>query len=439
MQPLPSIPSRAQLVPMSREFVDAYLKVIEDIVASVDPSTATFQNVLMPVIRVEGEFAGRLAVCEALRYAAPEKETQDEVQAAYKVREELYQQLGQRQDYFLLVQAVRDRKAPLDDESQHLLDETMKGYASRGYGILDEAQHKEHSALNVRISDLCNKYNTNVRQLDPEAHGLDFTEKELAGVKDVSKFTAQADGRRRVPLNKTYAATIKREAHNADVRKRFTMAMAQQLPENVPIFREIIELRDKKAKLLKHVNHCESKLPWRMVESVDWAARLIEDLKGPILKERKRLYDEQLSKKKQMLASEDGLDKSTLDEIKLEAWDRAYYHEILSREKNKVDHSVAMEYFPFFHTFDVMLSLFAKYFQLRYEEIPKEKLQGHVWAPEIRVWAVWDERPEHKGEHIGYLYADMLPRPNKYKGNQAVNLQPVSFNTPPCSGTRSLS
>lgn len=47
----------------------------------------------------------------------------------------------------------------------------------------------------------------------------------------------------------------------------------------------------------------------------------------------------------------------------------------------------------------------------------------------MEAWSVWDDRTEHKGEFIGYLFADILYRNGKYKGNQNVNPQAVSMYT----------
>lgn len=48
-----------------------------------------------------------------------------------------------------------------------------------------------------------------------------------------------------------------------------------------------------------------------------------------------------------------------------------------------------------------------------------------VWHEDVRAWSVWDERPDSRGSFIGYFFADILSRPDNYKENQSVNLQPV--------------
>lgn len=100
------------------------------------------------------------------------------------------------------------------------------------------------------------------------------------------------------------------------------------------------------------------------------------------------------------------------------------YSGILNKEV-QADNAEIAEYFPLRHTVSAMLDIFADCLQLRFEPIPKEELRESLWHEDVEAWVVSDERLESKGDFIGFLFADLLSRPNKYKGNQSVNLQPV--------------
>jgi len=112
------------------------------------------------------------------------------------------------------------------------------------------------------------------------------------------------------------------------------------------------------------------------------------------------------------------------DGTKFMPWDFIYYSAMLNKEV-QVDHAAIAEYFPLRHTVSTMLDIFADCLQLRFEPIPKEELREPLWHEDVEAWEVSDERMESKGNFIGFLFADLLGRPNKYKGNQSVNLQPV--------------
>jgi metallopeptidase MepB len=73
------------------------------------------------------------------------------------------------------------------------------------------------------------------------------------------------------------------------------------------------------------------------------------------------------------------------------------------------------------------MKLFGNLLQLRFSPLSGDDLRrAAVWHEDVEGWCVWDDRPTFKGDFIGYLYADLLGRPNKYHGSQSVNLQRVS-------------
>jgi metallopeptidase MepB len=105
-------------------------------------------------------------------------------------------------------------------------------------------------------------------------------------------------------------------------------------------------------------------------------------------------------------------------------WDLPFYTRLVEEESN-LDQDMIAEYFPLQNTVASMLDIFAHCLQLRFEKLP-EKTHS-TWHEDVDIWSVWDERTEEEGEFIGYLYADLLFRPNKYRGSQDVNLQCVSL------------
>ncbi|CEJ89495.1 hypothetical protein VHEMI05336 [[Torrubiella] hemipterigena] len=426
-QALPTVPDRNDFVPTMEEYVQEHRKILDRIVSTVKPSDVSFENVLLPIGQLENEYGGRKAVIEALRYASPEEEVQEEVDVARKVRQKYSNEVSERIDYYELLQALKDKGELQDFESRTFLDKSLQNYTSRGYGIVDAQTIKTFNEVQAKCNDLCAEYNKNIRLMDPKACGIDFTKEELDGLPEdlLSQCEVQPDGRLRVPLQQQYSGAIKQHVHNGETRKRIMQAFNSKHPENGPLFREIILLRDENARRLGLKSRCEFKLPYRMIESVEWVQDLLVKLWKPMSAERRKLFDAQLAKKREILYKEHG---TAPEEVQLETWDTAYYQNIIDREAKAVDEDLVREYFPFLHTFDYMLRQFSTYFQLAYVEIPKDELVGHVWSSDIRVWGVWDKRPDHMGEFIGYLYADLFSRPNKYKGNQAVNLQPGYLN-----------
>ena len=83
-----------------------------------------------------------------------------------------------------------------------------------------------------------------------------------------------------------------------------------------------------------------------------------------------------------------------------------------------------------------MLEVFASCLQLQFIPLGPETLAGSTWHEDVEAWSVWDLREKTRGEFVGYLYADILQRPGKYKGSQNVNLECVSKLSANRSGPR---
>jgi Zn-dependent oligopeptidase len=63
-------------------------------------------------------------------------------------------------------------------------------------------------------------------------------------------------------------------------------------------------------------------------------------------------------------------------------------------------------------------------------QVTQKDLDSFVWHEDVTGWTVWETRPEKDNDFVGYLFIDVLARPHKYRGNQSVNIQPVSTRLP---------
>ena len=64
---------------------------------------------------------------------------------------------------------------------------------------------------------------------------------------------------------------------------------------------------------------------------------------------------------------------------------------------------------------------------MRFDLIQSDKLGNHlIWHETVQVFSVWDGNADD-AEFVGYLYFDLLWRENKYRGNQNVTIECVSF------------
>jgi metallopeptidase MepB len=413
-QPLPRIPPTDEILPATRRQIQAKESLIESILQTVSPSTACFNNVIAPLAADADNTCGEYAVIDALKYGSSDQATQRAVEEGYVLWSNTDRENDKRKKLSQLIKAVKDKAEPLDYESEKLVARTLEDYTGTGFGELSQEDLVSWQATMQEIEGLKTEFARNLRHY----HGtLSFTDEELDGIPkiEVESYQIGPDGKRQIPVNGRDDSTVMRYANNPDTRKRMLEAHGMKVPQNAALFTQIVHLKDLNARRRGLGSHAAFRLPDRMAESTEWIDNLLDSLAKKLrpLGEKYTLRLE--AKKRSHLASANA---------KIESWDIPYYRRLIEEEA-AVDHKRISEYFPARHTVVAMLDLFSSYLQLHFAPIPAEELKGSTWSDDIEVWSVWDKRADANGMFIGYLYADLFERPNKYKGDQCVNLQPV--------------
>lgn len=263
-QSLPRILNAGEIVPTITRHIDAHRQLIENLTRNVGVSTACFDSVIRPLVELENAQASEQAIIDALKYCSPSLECQHTVEKA----EEMWQKYSSNKsrDLYILVKAVKDRGESLDHESRKLLDRMILEFEEHGHGILDESGMQRRLERVNRIERLCTNFNRNIQKYDG---GELYTPEELDGVPAKDREPPNSDGKQLFSHANKYF-TILRHAHNQQTRKRMLLGHNQRLAENVPIFREVILLRDENARELGFPSHAATKLPYRSAESTEW-------------------------------------------------------------------------------------------------------------------------------------------------------------------------
>lgn len=396
------------------------------VASKVTPGTATFENTIQPWLHEENRNQGIEAVIDMYRYAGPSQEIRDAAEEATRLMSESRARLRLRRDLFLLVEAVANKDDAPDEESRKAVRDMLRQHTNVGHGKLSPQEIEMLLTGRETIEQLCQNFNRNLRE---KAEGIWLTPAELDGVpaQEIERRTGKHDGRIYIDLgNRADRLLVLRDANSPSTRKRLYLENENKLRENIPLFRRVLVLRDDNARLLGFSNHAEFRLQDRIAASTKSVDALLNILRDKVLPLGQGATDQLRGRKKAHLGTE------ALKEDGILPWDFFYYMRMLE-EDNQVDQEVISEYFPLHNTVLEMLELFASFLQLRFLPLAPEEVSGSIWHEDVEVWAVWDNREMHKGEFIGYLFADILYRGGKYKGNQNVNLQAVSAQASPPS------
>ncbi|TQW04337.1 peptidase family M3 [Cordyceps javanica] len=420
-QTLLRVPSKNDLVQIQKQLIDGRQKLIEAIMETVNLEDATFDSVYAPVLRYDDNSLNEMNMNMTLNFASPDAEVQSEAETAKKQWSEHYTWAQGQEKYIQLTMAASEHTDSLDPESKRRLDKRVEYLKRLGHGSLDAKTRKAYLDTRKEINNLCQEMNRNIRLYD--GGNLSFTDDELEGLEqeDVEKYEKHNSGKRLVPLNRTEFTKIITSASNFKTRKTFHDAWTSRLPENVPLFRKLILLRDENARRIGFKSDADLCLAGRMAKSTEWAEELLQDLAIRLREPGREVFRaSEVIKARLMKEESESVDVNAGTAV--QNWELGYLKRIEAKE-HKVDHQAISTYLPFKQTTAAILRNITKYLQLRLEPVAKEDLVGCVWSDCVDVWAVWDEGEENKGQFVGYFYSDLLDRPNKYKHNQTVELQ----------------
>lgn len=418
-QPFPIVPATKDIVPAMHRIIKEYNSIRAQILQTVTPDTARFDNVMDPLAQVENAVQGTFAMIDMLQYGSPSLETQEAFDEARELYAEAQAIWISDESFFTLLQAAREKDdfSQLDMESQHLLDKELFRYKQAGHGLIGHAQLEEYQKRNSEILDLEREFQQNVMR---ENGGVWFTLEELNGVpeNELAKWKDDKGNKKFVPFANGGTLAVLTHARRQETRKKMFLADNLKLKENKPLFEKIIANRAKQAHLLKYSSHAAFRLEERMAETTAWLQEFLDGLQTTLcprgqaeieVLQRRRLKDLQ------------GQDSDQLKQT-FPPWEKRYYERLVEQEF-EIDQLKIAEFFPLDETATSMLDIFASLFGLRFDPIPDDMLgQDVIWHDSVRAFCVWDT---NDGEFIGYFYFDLLWREHKFRHNHDVNIQAV--------------
>jgi metallopeptidase MepB len=404
---------------------------MDDVVASVTPETASFDNVVLPMARDDNRLGVEFRVLEFYQSVSTNKEMRDAASEAEKEMDDFAIESSMREDVFKLVDAILKKKEKLDPESQRLLEKDHKTFVRNGLGVPAGSKRDRFKEIKKRISELQIAFQ---KALNEENGGVWLTPEELEGVPaDVVSNLKKGEGEHagKVWLTFKYPdlfPTLK-YAKNATIRQKYLVANENKVNSNANIFKEVIILRDEAARILGYPNHAEFRIEEKMMKTAEAVTEFLGDLKTRLLPggaaEKQKLLDikEADLKARDLTNDFDG---------KYYLWDHRFYDRLMLEKDYSLDLEKISEWFPIHNTIKGMLQIFEELFGLVFVEVvgadrdaisPTGKGADVVWHEDVQLFSVWDDEGEGSG-FVGYLYLDLFPRDGKYGHAANFNLGP---------------
>lgn len=418
-QKVPAPPSFEDLTPdavlaETENILNSTSALHDDLAAKFTPSTATFNNVIRPIVDDTNRAACRLRILTTLLgQLSPDRELRDAARQAETRVAAAQVRILMRPDIASLVGAIceREKTAPdgnLDGQDRHLLTRMYGEYLRSGSLLRDD---KEREELQTALEEIDRVRSAAQAEFTEDEGGIWFDRADLAGVPETMLTSMLQQGTRiQVTFRNVHVTAVMRHAVSSETRRRFAVADQNRLPENVTRLATLVALRDKVARLLGYEHHADLKIVDKMAPSVDYVEAQLDDLHRR-LKLLAQVETDRLIQLKQRDC------KEPISE--LYSWDRAYYLHKQTQESFFVDHELLAEYFEADHTLQRMLDVFHELFG-----IDCKLIEISVWHESVAVYEAWDS-PSEGGRFLGHLYVDLFDREGKYRGAHHVLIQPV--------------
>ena len=299
-----------------------------------------------------------------------------------------------------LYRAVKDYS--LTDEAKGLsgykakfVKETVEGFERNGFALPEE-KREQLKEINNKLSDLSLKFQQNIAESDEY---LIVNKSEIDGLEEsYKKSHAMDDGNYKIDLSyPSYLPFMKFSKSDEARKKLYILFRNRAADENLEVLNKVLMLRKEMAELLGYKTFAEYRVGDRMAKTPanvwDFENGLIEKLK-----EKARIDYEELLEVKRSETNDESANV-------IQAWESAYYNNILLKQKYELDQNLVKEYFETNNVITGLFDIAQHLFGVEFEEVNSPS----VWQKDVRMFNV-----KRDGNIISRFYVDLFPRPNKF-------------------------
>lgn len=412
--------TKYETVPFGEIKEEYYLPAFQELVGNTEveintiannPSDPTFENTI-EALAYSGEQLDRVS---SLFFNLNSAETNDEIQKIAQevspILTEFSSKISQNEVLFQRVKKVFDNKniLKLSEEQETLLHDTYKSFVRNGALLGDEDKRKLEK-INIDLSMKSLQFGQNVLSATNHYFKHIIDKEELIGIPEavLAQYAEEAKERGLegyvITLHYPSYLPAVTYAENRNLREELFLANGKKAFDggkwdNQSLIKEIVTLRQEKAKLLGYTNFAEYVLEERMAEN----SQKVFDFLYQLLEKATPFAEKEITELK-TLAKEDGVDE-------MQNYDHAFYAEKLRKCKFDLNDEELKPYFQLEKVQEAVFDLAKRLFGLKFLEV-KDIQKYHS---EVKTYEVYDDS-NGKGEFKAVLYTDFYPRKGKRAG-----------------------
>lgn len=410
---IPDLPSflvgPSQLIHSAVDLINEIQTATKQLLDKLTPRDATFESVVLSMARIDNDIKSKVQFLAFFQAVSPSLQLRQESSTAVSMVDTAYLELFQDDRLFALVDAVHNNCdwSQMEVEDRKFLTKLHSTFIDNGLGL--KGKNKKRSCeISKRLVELRVAFTENL-SLDP---GYVWTEED--NLKGLGAERVQAlpsypsNGHRGVPLKKTFVNAVLSRCVRSETRKEVFLRSQTIFPDNIEIFKEIVTLRDERARLLGFESYAHQQARSKLLKSPGDVKNMLDELSMHLLP----IAQTEL----EVLQRAKNPSKGPFY-----LWDFDYYHDKVLRDHYQVDHDLIAEYFPAKVTIQRMLGVFETILGLKIERL-KSIRDDQVWHPEVKVFSVHDR---DSSTFLGFLYLDIYPRDGKFNHAANFNIFPV--------------
>ncbi len=316
---------------------------------------------------------------------------------------------------FARLKAVYDKKDELNltTEQMTLLEEDYKSFV-RGGALLDESKKQRLREINEALSTLGPSFMNNTSKSAEAFELVIDNEDDLSGLPESATGAARHAADEKAKDDKDYEGKwlftldypsyipFVQYADNRELREKMWRAFGSRAFgdefDNCENIKQIVTLKNERAKLLGYDTHADYVLEQRMAEKPSKVLGFLEKLKSAY----KPAAEADLKRLQEFAKELDGLED-------LKPWDFGYYSEKLKQKLFEFSSEDLRPYFPLDKVLNGCFEHFSKLFDLEFK--PAEGYE--LWHEDVKVFELFEK---NTGDFVGTLFGDFFPRTGKKDG-----------------------
>lgn len=293
----------------------------------------------------------------------------------------------------------------LNADQKRILEINKEYFELSGINLPSEVQ-EEIKAIDLRLAKLSTDFTNNIVKSKKK---FSYQILNWDAIKDLPEATLEAAKKKALQEGKngylfdadpTAYQDILMYCTDSNIRKDFAQAKNAFATEgefdNRPLILEIIQLKDKKAKLMGYKNFAELSLAKKMAKKPEVVINLLDGIA-------------QKAKEKAIQDVQEVKDYYQIDGM--EYWDTAYYQRKLKEDKYALDEKELKKYFEYGHVKAYLFNFVKNFYWLELKEIQTPK-----YSEDISVFEVY-----RNGKLVSYYLLDPFYRDSKSPGAWADN------------------